>query len=168
MSLTCPRPPAQESDSASSASELSENTAAPPWLIFRHRGYRMHCPLFLVSILFFLVQGQGMVSLLTFYFVLGYSRLSMLWSFQMNSEGIHSYTYTCIHSPPKLPLVHIPDEQRERERERVIPFSQTPSLELHKVGTPWISSEILKGRWYRSRGSMIQSLSKNKQTWSVP
>jgi len=39
----------------------------------------------------------------TFYFVLGYSQLAMVWWFQVNSEGTLSHTYLCIHSPPNSP-----------------------------------------------------------------
>ena len=33
-----------------------------------------------------------------------YSRLTMLWLFQVNSQGTH-HTYTCIHSPLNSPLI---------------------------------------------------------------
>ena len=45
----------------------------------------------------------------TFYFVLGYSSLTMLWSFQLNSEGTQLYIYVYPFSPrpPSHPGWHI-------------------------------------------------------------
>ena len=45
----------------------------------------------------------------TFYFVLGYSQLAMLWWFQVNSEGTQPYVYMYPFSPklPSHPVCHI-------------------------------------------------------------
>ena len=40
----------------------------------------------------------------TFYFVLGYTWLTMFWWFRCIAKGL-SHTYTCIHSPPNLPPI---------------------------------------------------------------
>ena len=95
---------------------------------------------------FFLSTGTGNGFSFNFLLCIGVADYQCCDRFRWIAKGF-THIYTCIHSPPKLPLVHIPDEQIETDRERVSPSSQTPSLELHKVGTPWISSEILKGRW---------------------
>ena len=46
---------------------------------------------------------------LTFYFVSGYSRLTMLWQFQVNNKGTQTYIYMYPFSPklPSLPGCHI-------------------------------------------------------------
>ena len=45
----------------------------------------------------------------TFYFVLGYSRLTMLWQFQVNSEGTQPHIYVRPFSPkrPSQPGCHV-------------------------------------------------------------
>ena len=39
----------------------------------------------------------------TFYFILEYSQLTILWQFQVDSQGTQPYIHTCIHSPPNSP-----------------------------------------------------------------
>ena len=46
------------------------------------------------------VRSFGSLFFFTFYFILGYSQLTMLWQFQVNSEGTQPYLYPF---SPKLP-----------------------------------------------------------------
>ena len=43
--------------------------------------------------------GHTLSSLLTFYFILEYSWLTMFWYFQWTAKGL-SHLHTCMHSPP--------------------------------------------------------------------